>query len=83
MNTNAHCSSLVNKLRYMDLTVCILVNEEKFLTRDVTLTLTMPNVEIARAIFTYDNMFKFQVDWNIIFEVIVYTGDTKTDMNTL
>ena len=41
----------------------------------------MPNVELS-ASFIYYNMFKFQVDWTIIFLVIVYT-DTQTDMGTL
>ena len=45
---------------------------------DLDLDQTMPNVELIRAIFIYYNMFKFQVDWTIIFLVIVYT-DTQTD----
>ena len=38
----------------------------------------MPNVKLIRAILVYYNMFKFQVDWAIIFWVIVYT-DRHTD----
>ena len=35
--------------------------------RDLDLDRTMPNVELVRAIFIYYNMFKFQVNWTIIF----------------
>ena len=53
---------------------------------DLDLDQTMPNVELIRAILVYYNMFKFQVDWNIIFWVIVYTDrqtHTQTEMSTL
>ena len=49
--------------------------------RDLDLGRTMPNVELVRAIFIYYNMFKFQVNWAIIFLVIVYT-DRQTDTHT-
>ena len=55
-----------------------MVNGEKFQSHamnDLDLDWTMPNVEFARAIFIYYNMFKFQVDF---FLVIVYT-DRHTD----
>ena len=34
---------------------------------DLDLDRTMPNVELVQAIFIYYNMFKFEVDWTIIF----------------
>ena len=65
---------------------------------DLDLDRTIPNVELVRANSKYYNMFKFKVDWAIIFWVIVYTdththtqkdtqtprhADTQTDMSTL
>ena len=52
------------KAEIKNLTVCIVVNGEKFQSHTVTLTLIgkCPNVELVRAIFIYQNMFKFQVD---------------------
>ena len=49
--------------------------------RDLDLDRTMPNVELVRAIFIYYSMFKFHVNWTIIFLVIVYT-DRQTDRHT-
>ena len=71
------------KAEIKDLTFFIVVNGEKF---DLDLDRTMAYVELFRAIFIYYNMFKFQVDWTIIFWVIVYTDtqtDRQTDMSTL
>ena len=48
--------------------------------RDLDLDQAMPNVELVRAIFIHYSMFNFQVDWTIIFWVIVYTDrHTHTD----
>ena len=46
--------------------------------RDFDLDRTMPSVKLVWAIFINYNMFKFQVDWTINFQVIVYT-DTQTE----
>ena len=35
--------------------------------RDLDFDWTMPIVKLVRATFIYYNMFKFQVDWTIIF----------------
>ena len=48
---------------------------------DLDLDWTMPNVELIRAILVYYNMFNLQVDWTIIFWVIVYT-DRQTHTHT-
>ena len=51
------------KAEIKDLTVCIMVNGEKFQSQaDLDLNRTMPNVELIRAIFICYYMFKFQVD---------------------
>ena len=51
------------KAEIKDLTVCIMVNGEKFQSHcDLDLDRTMLNVKLVRAIFIYYNMFKFEVD---------------------
>ena len=52
------------KAEIKDLTVCIVVNEEKIskLHCDFDHDRPMPNVKLAQAIFKYQNMFKFQMD---------------------
>ena len=52
------------KAEIKDLTVCIVVNGEKFSKSrcDLDLDQTMPNAEIVRALFIHYNMLKFQVD---------------------
>ena len=47
--------------------------------RDIDLDQTMPNVELVRAIFIYNNMFKFQVDWTSIFLSYRVHRQTHTD----
>ena len=70
------------------------VSIEKFQSHNVNLTLIglCPKSKLIQAISIYYNMFKFQVDWTIIF--LVYTDrhqdrqtgrhtHTQTDMSTL
>ena len=78
-----------------DLAVCIVVNEEKKSHCDLDLDQTMLNVELVTAFFIYHNVFKFQVDWTIIFEISCTQTrrqthrqtdthqHTQTDMSTL
>ena len=51
------------KVELKDLTVCIVVNGEKFpkFHRDLDLDPTMPNIELVQHIFIYNNVFKFYV----------------------
>ena len=55
------------KVELWDLTVCIAVNGEKFRSHAVTLTSTMPNIELVRDIFIYNNVFQFHVPRSITF----------------
>ena len=43
------------------------VNGEKFQSHDLDLGLTIPNIELVRAIFIYYNIFKFHVPRSISF----------------
>ena len=58
------------------MTVCIVVNEEKFQSHAVTLTEECPILNSSLDIFICYNIFKFQVP-----RVLVLT-DTQTDTNT-
>ena len=57
------------KAEILDLTVCIVVNGEKFQKSccDLDLDRTMPNVELILDIFICYNVFEFQVPRLIIF----------------
>ena len=54
------------KVELWDLTVCIAINGEKFHS-DLDLGPTMPNIELVRDIFIYNNVFKFHVPKSISF----------------
>ena len=57
------------KVELWDLTVCIVVNEEKISKSrsDLDLGRTMPNIELVRDIFIYYNVFQFHVPRLITF----------------
>ena len=53
------------KVELWDLTVCIVVNGEKFRSRAVTLTLV--NIKLVRDMFIYYNVIQFHVPRSITF----------------
>ena len=67
-----------------DLTVCNAVNEEIFQSRsELDLGRTIPNIELVRDTFIYNNMFKFYVHRSITFGVTIQKHTHKrTRMHT-
>ena len=57
------------KVELWDLIVCIAVNGGKISKShsDLDLGPTIPNIELLRAIFIYDNVFQFHVSRSISF----------------
>ena len=69
------------KVELWDLTLCIVVNGEKFRS-DLDIYPTKPNIDFFRDICIYNNVFQFHVPSLIIFRVTVQKTHTYTRTRT-